>query len=248
MLSGKGNEKGERTTMCLISKKATLHVQCTFLYIFSGGVGGGGGRGGPPPPPPPPPHWDDLRFSNTTGILQKKLWGLLVWKCSKRRVHPLLKKSWIRPCFLPLFCMTTIWNFQKLPSYTFYGGNVVRVLALPDADLEIRDWGQSSKPLEKGGGWGRSPKNSKKIFSALRASVWSKNKGEPGPLPWIRHFLALFFFFTVAHFHPWWPRAYLIFSPPLQNFHVVLPTKNDSFVFYLSPTFSLSLSFSFPIF
>ena len=29
---------------------------------------------------------------------------------------------------LPLFSMTTTWNFQKLPGYTFYGGNVVRVL------------------------------------------------------------------------------------------------------------------------
>ena len=27
----------------------------------------------------------------------------------------------------PLFCTTTTWNFQKLLSYTFYGGNVVRV-------------------------------------------------------------------------------------------------------------------------
>ena len=26
---------------------------------------------------------------------------------------------------MPLFCMTTTWNFQKLPGYTFYGGNVV---------------------------------------------------------------------------------------------------------------------------
>ena len=35
----------------------------------------------------------DLRFSNTTCILQKKkLSGLLVLKESKRRVHPLLKK------------------------------------------------------------------------------------------------------------------------------------------------------------
>ena len=32
----------------------------------------------------------------------------------------------------------------------------------------------------------------------------------------------------------WWPLAFLIFSPPLQNFHVVLPTKNVSFVFYLT--------------
>ena len=29
---------------------------------------------------------------------------------------------------LPLFCTTTTWNFQKFLSYTFYGGNVVRVL------------------------------------------------------------------------------------------------------------------------
>ena len=28
---------------------------------------------------------------------------------------------------LPLFCTTTTWNFQKLPSYTSYGGNVVCV-------------------------------------------------------------------------------------------------------------------------
>ena len=27
--------------------------------------------------------------------------------------------------FLPLFCTTTTWTFQKLLSYTFYGGNVV---------------------------------------------------------------------------------------------------------------------------
>ena len=33
MLSGEGNENGEKTTIGLISKKATLHVQRTFLYI-----------------------------------------------------------------------------------------------------------------------------------------------------------------------------------------------------------------------
>ena len=31
MLSGKGNENGEKTTMCQISKKATMHVQPTFF-------------------------------------------------------------------------------------------------------------------------------------------------------------------------------------------------------------------------
>ena len=184
MLSGKGNEKGERTTMGLISKKATLHVQRTFLYIF-----------------------------------------------------------------LPLFCTTTIWNFQKLPSYTFYGGNVVRVLTVLDTVLEIRDWGQSSKPLEKGGGGvgAVSKKTQKKFFRPFGPQFGLKLRGNSGPSAGSVTFL-LFLFFTVAHFHPWWPRAYLIFSPPLQNFHVVLPTKNDSFVFCLSPTFSLSLSFSFPIF
>ena len=34
MLGSGGNENGERTTIGLISKKATLDVQHTFLYIF----------------------------------------------------------------------------------------------------------------------------------------------------------------------------------------------------------------------
>ena len=60
--------------------------------------------------------------------------------------------------------------------------------SVPDPDVEVRGegWGgggggersgRSSRPLDKRG----SPV-SKKIFSALRASVWSKNKG-PGPSP-----------------------------------------------------------------
>ena len=70
---------------------------------------------------------------------------------------------------LPLFCTTTTWNTQKLLSYTFYGGNVVRV------------------PV---------------------------------------HFFSLPLIFTLH----WWPLAFLILSP-LQNFHVILPTKNVSFGF-----------------
>ena len=34
MLSGEGNEKGEKTRIGLISKKVTLHVQHTFLVHF----------------------------------------------------------------------------------------------------------------------------------------------------------------------------------------------------------------------
>ena len=48
-------------------------------------------------------------------------------------------------------------------------------LAVPDPDLEIKG----------GGGGGQVGTVSKKTFSALWASVWSKNKRED--LPWIRH-------------------------------------------------------------
>ena len=54
-------------------------------------------------------------------------------------------------------------------------------VTVPDPDLQI-----SSRPLDKGEGGPVS----KKIFSTLRASVWTKNKGRggrPGPLLWIRH-------------------------------------------------------------
>ena len=34
MLSGEGNENGEKTTIGLISQKATLHVQHTFFARF----------------------------------------------------------------------------------------------------------------------------------------------------------------------------------------------------------------------
>ena len=51
-----------------------------------------------------------------------------------------------------------------------------------DPDLQIKGGGgRSSRPRDTRGA--RSPK---KLFSALRASVWSKNKGTR-PLPWIRH-------------------------------------------------------------
>ena len=49
-----------------------------------------------------------------------------------------------------------------------------------DPDLEIgRGEGRSSRPLHKGGRSGLQKKN---CFSALWASVWSKNKGGPGLL------------------------------------------------------------------
>ena len=55
--------------------------------------------------------------------------------------------------------------------------------SVPDPDLEIR-WDRSSRLLDKGAGV--------KNFSALRASFWSKNKGDP-PLD---QALQLFAFFA----------------------------------------------------
>ena len=74
---------------------------------------------------------------------------------------------------------------------------------VPDPDLEIRGGAPLSRLLDKKGkGGGRTPE---KLFSALRASVWSKNDGEgggpPGPLPldpplvWRPNYITGFFFF-----------------------------------------------------
>ena len=54
-----------------------------------------------------------------------------------------------------------------------------------------------------------------------------------------------FTFFTAAHFHlafNWWRLAFLILSPPLQNFHVVLPTKKC--LLFLSLTLDICRPFS----
>ena len=74
----------------------------------------------------------------------------------------------------------------------------------------------------------------------------------------------LFSLSLIFTFH-WWPLAFLILSPPLQKFHVVLPTERCLVYFFISrskslspffslsfaglpPTFSFSLSFSCSIF
>ena len=53
-------------------------------------------------------------------------------------------------------------------------------MADPHLEIRGRGGGGSSRPLDKRGGGGLQ-----KIFSPLRASVWSKNKGggPPGPSP-----------------------------------------------------------------
>ena len=53
------------------------------------------------------------------------------------------------------------------------------------------------------------------------------------------HFFSLPFIFCLH----WWPLAFLILSPPLQNFHVVLPTKKCRLCF-LSLALDLCRPFS----
>ena len=67
-------------------------------------------------------------------------------------------------------------------------------------------------------------------------------------------YVFLFIFFHCRSFSSWWPLAFLIFPPLLQNFHVVLPTKKVfPLSFYLSLFFSsspagLSPTFSFSLY
>ena len=53
--------------------------------------------------------------------------------------------------------------------------------------------------------------------------------------------LIRYFFFHCRPLLPWWPLAFLSFSPPLQYFHVVLRTKNVSILFYLLLWLSVAL-------
>ena len=94
-----------------------------------------------------------------------ELWKTTMGVISKKKATLHVQHTFLYFSLPFFFCTTTTWNFQKLLSYKFYGGNLVRV----------------SVPL----------------FS----------------LPLI---------FTLH----WWPLAFPILSPPLQqHFHVVLPTK-----------------------
>ena len=61
-------------------------------------------------------RWRTVKKKTTIGLISKKA------SLHAGAVHFFLYIS------LPLFCTTTTWNFQKLPSYTFYGGNVLRVV------------------------------------------------------------------------------------------------------------------------
>ena len=73
-----------------------------------------------------------------------------------------------------LLALLGLFQTEMTVSLLFYILQLVK--SVPDPDLEIIRGGGAVFP---------------KFFSALRASVWSKNRGvglgPPGPLPWIRH-------------------------------------------------------------
>ena len=76
--------------------------KCICLH-YTGYYYRGGSRGrvqGVRPPPPPPPEMTCGFLMQLVFRKKKQLCGLLVLKKSKRWVHPLLKKSWIRPCII----------------------------------------------------------------------------------------------------------------------------------------------------
>ena len=52
----------------------------------------------------------------------------------------------------------------------------------------------------------------------------------------VQHTFFVHFFAVVLHDYnpPWWPLAFIIFSPPLKNFHGFLPTKIRLLCFYIS--------------
>ena len=73
-------------------------------------------------------------------------------------------------------------GWQLLSTFKI-GGCLVAVQlyfkAVADPDLQMRGWGVHPDPEVRGGGTGGCVK--KNFFSALWASVWSKNKGVPRP-------------------------------------------------------------------
>ena len=140
--------------------------------------------------------------------------------------------------------MTTIWNFQKLPSYTFYGGNVVRVLVVPDTVLEIRDWGQSSKPLEKGGGGGGGlQKTQKNFFRPFGPQFGLKIRENPGPSPGSVTFL-LFFFFSLSLIFTLGGREHISFSHRRYKIFMLFFQQKTTLLFFISRLLSLYLCLS----
>ena len=69
----------------------------------------------------------NIKLCNSKLWMQRQRWKTTIGVISKKKKQ-LCDCSNYFEHFFAFFCMATSWNFHKLPSYTFYGGNVVRVL------------------------------------------------------------------------------------------------------------------------
>ena len=69
-----------------------------------------------------------LTHAQTLPLAVEERWKTTIGLISKKKEKLCTCSSLFLYISLPLFCTTTTWNFQKLLSCTFYGGNVVRVL------------------------------------------------------------------------------------------------------------------------
>ena len=80
------------------------HSTCCLdpLHCLNAGADLGGGCRGCTPPPP----WDDLRFSNTTGILQKKQTMWFIGLEVEQETSPPPPKKILDP---PLECLLAMW-------------------------------------------------------------------------------------------------------------------------------------------
>ena len=66
---------------------------------------------------------------------------------------------------------------KQIPLPISWLSSIIRLISVADPYLQIRGWGWGAVMQRRG-------RSYKKKFSALRASVWSKNKGGgSGPLP-----------------------------------------------------------------
>ena len=103
---------------------------------------------------------------------------LYVWKCwiANRILRAEDKLDWV--------CSSCGSKIRTVHHLYWFCLCQVPCLAVLDPVLEIGGW-VSSRPWDRGEG---SPIF---FFSPLQASVWSKNKGDPERLPWIRHCLVL---------------------------------------------------------
>ena len=98
---------------CLLVHRLAVGIRLPFCILYKSGADLGGGCRGCAPPPP----WDDLRFSNTTGILQKKTMWFIGVEVEQETSAPPPKKN---PGSAPANCFCTdpglrqLWNPETL--------------------------------------------------------------------------------------------------------------------------------------